>query len=65
MVKLRKTLNGCGNLMLTRDEGQSILIGNNVRVTVVVARSGKARIAIEAPKDIAVLRAELIPGAKQ
>jgi carbon storage regulator len=59
-----KKLNGCGNLMLSRDEGQSISIGNNVRVTVVVARSGKARIAVEAPKDIAIIRTELLAGTQ-
>lgn len=46
-------------LVLTRREGESVCIGPDVRVTVVALASGKVRIAIEAPPELAVHREEV------
>lgn len=46
-------------LVLTRNEGQTILIGDDVRVTVVSTKGGQVRFGIEAPRDVTVLREEL------
>jgi carbon storage regulator len=46
-------------LVLTREVGQSIVIGNNVRITVVQVRGDQARIGIEAPREIPVHRLEV------
>ena len=46
-------------LVLTRKEGQPIMIGDDVRVTVVSTKGGQVRFGIEAPRDVAVLREEL------
>ena len=46
-------------LALMRFEGQSIMIGDNIRVVVVQAHNGRAKIAISAPKDISVHRTEV------
>jgi carbon storage regulator len=47
-------------LVLSRKLGESIVIGDNIRVTVVGVNGGKVRIGIEAPADILVLREELV-----
>ena len=46
-------------LVLSRKIGERIEIGNNVVVTVVKLGNGKVRLGIEAPRDVAVVRAEL------
>ncbi len=46
-------------LILTRKIGESLLIGDNIRVTVLEIRGKQVRLGIEAPADIAVLREEL------
>ena len=47
-------------LVVSRKPGESIIIGGNVRVTIVEARSdGRVRIAIEAPNDVRIDREEV------
>ncbi len=46
-------------LVLSRKESESILIGDNVRITVITASDGRARIGIEAPRHVHILRQEL------
>jgi len=46
-------------LVLTRKLGEKVVVGGNVTITVVAARNGRVRLAIEAPKDVRVLRGEL------
>ncbi len=46
-------------LVLSRREKESILIGDRITVTVVEVRGKQVRLAIEAPREIRVLRAEL------
>lgn len=46
-------------LILTRKEGESIIIGDNVKVTVLGYRQGEIRIGIEAPREIPVHREEI------
>ena len=48
-------------LVLTRSCGESIVIGNDIRVTFLEIRGeGKIRLGIEAPSDVAILREELL-----
>lgn len=49
-----------GNLLLGRRVGESILIGDNVKVTVVFIRGNQCKIAISCPKDTKILRSELL-----
>ena len=50
-------------LVLGRKENESILIGDNIRITV-VGRSGTSiRIGVQAPKSVHVVREELLHGA--
>jgi len=50
-------------LILTRKFGQSILIGENVRVTVFSkthgGATGQVKVAIEAPPEVPIVREEL------
>lgn len=48
-------------LVLSRREGESIEIGGTVTVTVLKRKSdGSISLAIEAPKDVKILRTELL-----
>jgi len=46
-------------LVLSRYTDQSIVIGHNVRITVIQVRGNKVRIAIEAPRELEVNRDEI------
>ena len=46
-------------LILRRKKNESILIGDNIRVTITECASSGVRLAIEAPKQIPVVREEL------
>jgi len=47
-------------LLLKRRVGESIVIGGSIRVSVVEVRGGSVRVAIDAPAEMPVYRAELI-----
>lgn len=47
-------------LILTRCVGETIVIGTDIRVTVIEARGGQVRIGIAAPKHVNVVREELL-----
>jgi len=46
-------------LVLSRKNGESVIINENVRVTVVSVQGNKVRLAIDAPRDVQVDRAEV------
>ena len=46
-------------LVLTRREGETLLIGADVRVTVVRMKDTQVQLGIEAPREIVVLREEI------
>jgi carbon storage regulator len=45
-------------LILTRKVGETVLIGENIRIMVVEVRGKQVRLSIEAPPDLLVSRAE-------
>ena len=47
-------------LVLSRYSGERIKIGDNVMITIVSVEGDKVRIGIDAPKDVAILRTEII-----
>ena len=47
-------------LVITRRSQESFLIGDNITVTIVEINGQQERIAIEAPKEINIVRTELI-----
>jgi len=54
-------------LVLSRKQDQEIVIGDNIRITVLKTRGNVVRLGIEAPRDIKVVRGELesIPDPKE
>lgn len=50
-------------LVLTRREGETIFIGDNIAVTVLGIKGNQVRIGIEAPSDVNVARQELLSSA--
>lgn len=46
-------------LVLTRKEGESIVVGNDVKITVVSVGPGRVKIGVEAPKWMAIDRQEV------
>lgn len=46
-------------LILKRKKNESILIGNDIRITILECSSGEVRLAINAPKHLSILREEL------
>jgi carbon storage regulator len=46
-------------LVLTRKPGEQIVIGNNIRLTVVSVGPGRVKIGIEAPSSVRVDRQEI------
>lgn len=46
-------------LVLTRKENETFYIGDDIAVTIISASSGRARIEIDAPREIDVWRSEL------
>lgn len=46
-------------LILRRKKGESFLIGNNIRVTILECAGDGVRVAIDAPRHISILREEL------
>lgn len=47
-------------LVLTRNQGESIVIGEVIEVTVLGIKGGQVQLGITAPKQIKVLRKELL-----
>ncbi len=46
-------------LVLSRKTAQTVMIGSDIRVTVVRLEGNQVRIGIEAPHDVRILRGEL------
>lgn len=46
-------------LILTRRKGDTILIGDNVVITITNVNGSSVKVGIEAPKEISVIRGEL------
>lgn len=46
-------------LTLSRQEGETIIIDHDIRVTVRTARSGRSKITIDAPAEVDIIREEL------
>ncbi|MFG0296075.1 MAG: carbon storage regulator [Maioricimonas sp. JB045] len=48
-------------LVLTRKEGEEIVIGKDIRIRVLRIRGGQIRVGIAAPRDVRIVRSELAP----
>ena len=52
-------------LILTRRVGETLMIGNEVTVTVLGVKGNQVRIGVNAPKDVAVHREEIFERIKR
>ncbi len=52
-------------LTLQRKEGESIMIGDFIKITIVHIRQGSVRLGIEAPRDVPVHREEVYEAIRQ
>ncbi|SHJ49618.1 carbon storage regulator, CsrA [Hathewaya proteolytica DSM 3090] len=46
-------------LVISRKKGESLLLGDDIEITVVKLDDGSVKLAIDAPKEITILRKEL------
>lgn len=46
-------------LVLSRKVGESLILGNEIRIKVIEVRGGQVRLGVEAPPEISVVREEL------
>lgn len=46
-------------LVITRKKGEAILIGENIEITVAKLDDGSVKLAINAPRNVTILRKEL------
>ncbi|MFA5633363.1 MAG: carbon storage regulator CsrA [Porticoccaceae bacterium] len=47
-------------LILTRKLGETVVIDHDIRVTVLAVKGGQIKIGIDAPRDVDIVREELI-----
>ena len=52
-------------LVLTRRPGESIVIGQDIIITVIEIKGGQVRIGIDAPRSVDVYREEIYEQVKQ
>lgn len=46
-------------LILTRSQNESIIINDNIKITVLSDRHGQVKLGIEAPEDVEIWREEI------
>ncbi len=46
-------------LILTRQIGETLVIGDDIRITVLMVRNSQARLGIDAPRSVPVHREEI------
>lgn len=51
-------------LVITRKKGQSLMIGDDIEITVSKLDDGSVKLGISAPKDVTILRKELYEQVK-
>lgn len=47
-------------LVLTRRENESLIIGENIKLTILSVKGSQVRVGIDAPHDVAIHREELL-----
>jgi len=52
-------------LVLSRKNGESIIIGDDIKLTIVEVRGDKVRLGIDAPKEVPIHREEVFKAIKE
>lgn len=47
-------------LVLTRRMGETLVVGDDIKVTIVGVKGGQVRLGIEAPREVSIQREELL-----
>lgn len=50
---------------MTRKVGESVLIGNDISITILSVRGNQVKLGVEAPKEVSVHREEIYQRIKQ
>lgn len=56
---MKLMVNGGVMLILTRKIGETLMIGDDIKITILAIKGNQVRIGIEAPKEIDVHRQEI------
>ena len=51
-------------LVLKRKAGESIIVNENIEIKIIEIEEGRIKIGIEAPKDVSILRKEVLDEAR-
>ena len=51
-------------LIITRKKGESLMIGDDIEITISKIEDGRVKIGIQAPKEVTILRKELLEEIK-
>ena len=51
-------------LIITRKKGESLMIGDDIEITISKIEDGSVKIGIQAPKEVNILRKELLEEIK-
>lgn len=51
-------------LIITRKKGESLMIGDDIEITISKIEDGSVKIGIQAPKEVSILRKELLEEIK-
>lgn len=51
-------------LIITRKKGESLMIGDDIEITISKIEDGSVKIGIQAPKEVSILRKELLEEVK-
>ncbi len=60
MTVIQRSKEGSERLVLSRKLGETICLGEKMFLTVVDIERGKVRLGIEAPRDVPIVRQELL-----
>lgn len=52
-------------LILSRKKDESIIIGDDIKITILDISSSQIRLGIDAPKELSILREELVIAVQQ
>lgn len=52
-------------LIITRKKGESLMIGDDIEITISKIEDGSVKIGINAPKDVTILRKELYEAVEE
>ncbi len=51
-------------LVLTRKKGEALVIGDDIKIVILSVSGDSVKVGIEAPRDVKILRAELVEAVK-